>query len=121
MAVLISFVYPIMYISEEEGCEGEEERKGRRGRHGHMVSGGHGLLKVSLGSAMPYPSTPYGQPPLKGPHRRFRAGRLQGERAPAILLPLWIPHDVCLRRGREGKGEKRQRKRKGGGERMGVW
>jgi hypothetical protein len=77
--------------------EGEEERKGRRGMHGCMARGGHGLLQVSLGPTMPYPSTPCRRP------------------------PLWIPHDVSLRGRREGKGEKRKRKKKAGGERMGIW
>jgi hypothetical protein len=89
--------------------------------HGHMVSGGNGLLKVSLGSAMPYPSTPCGQPPLKGPRGCFRGGPPQGEHSAAVLLQQLIRHDVRLRRGRERKGEKRKRKRKGGGESMGVW
>jgi hypothetical protein len=89
--------------------------------HRRMAGDGHGLLKVSLGPTMPYPSTPCGRPPLKRPHGCFRGGHLQGKRPWAVFLPLWIPHDVRLRGGREGKGEKRERKRKGGGEGMGVW
>ena len=89
--------------------------------HRRMVSGGNGLLKVSLGPAMHYPFMPCRQPPLKGPQGRFRGSHPQGELPLALLLPLWIPREVRLRVGREGKGEKRKRKRKGGGECMGVW
>jgi hypothetical protein len=32
-----------------------------------------------------------------------------------------MPHDVRLRRGREGEVERRKRTGKGGGEGMGVW
>jgi hypothetical protein len=39
-------------------------------RHGRMARGGHGLPKVSLGPAMPYPSTPCGWP-------TYRAGGLR--------------------------------------------
>jgi hypothetical protein len=88
--------------------------------HGRMVSGGNGLLIVSLGSAMPYRSTPCGQLPLEGPQGCFRGGRPQDEQPAAVLLQHLIRHDVRLRRGRERKGEKRKRKRKGGGESMGV-
>jgi hypothetical protein len=102
--------YPMMYASEEK-VKGRDE-----GKHGHMARGGHGLLQVSLGPTMPYPSTPCGQPPLKRPHGRLRGGCLQGKWPVAVLLPPWIPHDVRLRGGREGKGEKRERKGKGGGE-----
>jgi hypothetical protein len=77
-----------------------------------MARGGRGLLKVSLGSAMPYLSTPCKQPLLKRPHGRFRGDRPQGERPVAILLPPWIPHVVRLRGGREGEGEKGKRKGK---------
>ena len=70
---------------------------------------------------MPYPSTPSGQPPLKGPQGCFRGGRPQGKQPAAVLLQHLIRHDVRLRRGRERKGEKRKRKKKGGGESMGVW
>jgi hypothetical protein len=106
-----------------KGAKGKRKGKERRGRHGSMARGlgGHGLLKVSLGNTMPYPSTPCGRPPLKRPHSRLEVGRLQGERPAAVSLPLWIPHDVRLKGGREGKGEKGKRKRKGGGEHMGVW
>jgi hypothetical protein len=92
--------YPMMYASEEEekgrvrGGRGNEREEGK---HGRMARGGHGLLKLSLGLTMPYPSTPCGWPPLKQP---------QSKRPAAILLPPWIPHDVRLRGGREGKNEK---------------
>jgi hypothetical protein len=89
--------------------------------HGHMAGDGHGLLKVSHGPTIPYPSMPCGRPPLKRPHGRFRSSRPKGEQPAAVLLPLWIPHDVRLRGARKGKGEKIKRKRKGGEERMGVW
>jgi hypothetical protein len=70
--------YPMMYASEEE--EKERVRRGRgkerkKGKAWAMVRGGHGLLKVSLGPTMPYPSIPCGRPPLKRPHGRFRGGR----------------------------------------------
>jgi hypothetical protein len=113
------FGYPMMYASEEE--EKGRGRRGRRkereeGKHGRMVRSGHGLLRVSLGPTMPYPYTPCRRPPLKRLHDRFKSGHPQGERPAAILLPLWIPHDVHLRGGREGKGAKGKRKGKEGGE-----
>jgi hypothetical protein len=56
-----------------------------------MAKAGHGLLKVSLGSTMPYPSTPCGRPPLKRPYGRVRGGRPQGRRIAAIFYPLGHP------------------------------
>jgi hypothetical protein len=63
-----------------------------------MARGGHGLPKVSPGPAMPYPSTPCGQPPLKQPHSRFRGCPPCGQAACIHFLPLWTPHAVRLRR-----------------------
>ena len=95
-----------------------------------MVRGGHGLLQVSLGPTMSNPCTTCGQTIREGKGAKGKrkgkgggegkGGRPQGERPAAILLPLWILHDVCLRGGREGKGEKGKRKGKEG-ESMGVW
>jgi hypothetical protein len=74
--------YSMMYASEEEekgrvtmgrGKEREE------GKHGHMVRGGRGVLKVSLGITMPYPFMPCRRPPLQRPHGCFSDGRPQGE------------------------------------------
>jgi hypothetical protein len=45
-----------------------------------MASGGHGLLKVSPGPAMPYPS--YG---------RFRGDSRAGRAAYGRFLPFWTP------------------------------
>jgi hypothetical protein len=88
-----TFGYLMMYASEEEEKgrvrRGRGKERGRR-KHGRMARGGHVLLKVSLGPTPLRPST--------------------------VLLPLWIPHDVRIRGGRQGKGEKRKRKGKGGGE-----
>jgi hypothetical protein len=48
--------------------------------HGLMARGIHGLPKVSLGSAMPYPSMPCGRSPLKWLCSCSRGGRQQGGR-----------------------------------------
>jgi hypothetical protein len=42
--------------------------------YGTVARGGHGLPKLLLGPAMPYPSTPCGQPSLKWPYSHFRGG-----------------------------------------------
>jgi hypothetical protein len=52
--------------------------------HGHMARGGHGLPKVSFGSAMPYPSTPCGQ-------NTPGVGRLQGGWPTAVSYPFGHP------------------------------
>jgi hypothetical protein len=49
-----------------EGCKGEEEGEGRRGKHGRIVRGGHALLQVSLGPTMSYPCTTCVQPTREG-------------------------------------------------------
>jgi hypothetical protein len=56
--------------------------------------GVHGLLKVSLGPAIPYHSMPHGRPPLKWPYCRFRGGRPKEKQPLAVLLPPWIPHAI---------------------------
>jgi hypothetical protein len=65
-------------------------------RQGRMARGGHGLPEALLGPAMPDPSMPCGQPPLKWPYGRFRGGHLQGWRPAAVLVPPWIPHAVRM-------------------------
>jgi hypothetical protein len=55
-----------------EGCKGEEEREGRRGRHEPMARGGHGLLQVSLLPTMCYPCTTCGQPPREGKGAKWK-------------------------------------------------
>jgi hypothetical protein len=56
-----------------------------------MARGGHELPKVLLGHAMPDPSTPFGQPPLKRPYSCFRDGRLQGGWAASVFYPFGHP------------------------------
>jgi hypothetical protein len=56
--------------------------------HGHMARGSHGLPKVSLGHAMPYPSMPCGRSPLKRPYSCFRDGRLQDRWAASVFYLL---------------------------------
>jgi hypothetical protein len=56
--------------------------------HGGMARGGHGLLKVSPGPAMPYSSMPCRQAHLAS---RFRGGLHTGQAACGHL----IPHAVC--------------------------
>jgi hypothetical protein len=53
--------------------------------------GSYGLPKVSLGPAMPYPSTPCRRPPLKWPYSVFMGGRPQGRQHAAVFLPLRHP------------------------------
>jgi hypothetical protein len=55
-----------------------------------MARGGHGLLKVSLGPAMPYLLHPAGEPPLKRPNSRFRGGPQSGWLA-TIFYPRGHP------------------------------
>jgi hypothetical protein len=82
------------YASGEWGRESKErdikkgKRKGKGGGDGHRAGDGHGLLKVSIGPTMPYPSMPCGRPPLKQPHGRFRGGHPLGEQPAAVLLSL---------------------------------
>jgi hypothetical protein len=64
-----------------------------------VARGGHGLPKVSPRPAMPDPSRARhlaGGPPLKWPCGRFRDGLPAGRAACGRLLPLWIPHAICL-------------------------
>jgi hypothetical protein len=63
---------------------------------GRISRGIYELPKVSPESAMPYPCTPYGQPPLKRPYSCFSGGHPQGGRPAAVLLPPWISHAVRL-------------------------
>jgi hypothetical protein len=56
--------------------------------HGRMARGGHGLPKVSLEPAMPYPSAPVGGPPLKLPYGCFKGDLSIGQLACGSLLPL---------------------------------
>jgi hypothetical protein len=74
--------YPFGYPRRRrrEGCEGEKEKKGRRGTHGRMVRGSHGLLQVSLENIMFYPCSPCGQPPREGKGAKGkRKGKGEGE------------------------------------------
>jgi uncharacterized iron-regulated protein len=64
-----------------ENSDVVEVKAGFIPRHGCMARGGHGLLKVSLGPAMPELSTPCGRPPLK----LFRGDSLQGGQTAAVL------------------------------------
>jgi hypothetical protein len=61
-----------------------------------MARGDHGLLKVSPGSAMPYPTLrcPADGPPLKWPHGLFRGGLLAKQGTCDSFLPFWTPHAV---------------------------
>jgi hypothetical protein len=54
------------------------------------------MAKVSLGPAMPYPSTLCERPPLKQPYARFRGGHPQGRWPAAIFYLLGHPHAVRL-------------------------
>jgi hypothetical protein len=48
-----------------EMCGGQSDVRGPSFHHGRMARGGHGLSKFSPRPAMPYPSMPWGGPPLK--------------------------------------------------------
>jgi hypothetical protein len=61
---------------------------------GRISRGIHGLPRVSLRPALPYPSTPCRQPPLKRLYSHFRDGHPQVGRSAAVLLPPWIPHAI---------------------------
>jgi hypothetical protein len=73
---------------------------------------GHGLSKVLLGPAIPYPFTPCGQPPLKRSYIYFSGGRLQDGRPRAAFYPLRYPTpyasdadaEMQMEGGRKGKG-----------------
>jgi hypothetical protein len=72
------------------------------GEHGCRARAGHGLSKVFLGLAMPYPSTPYGWATPKTALRLFQgwpARRLGGLQPSSTL---WTPHAVRLRITAEG-------------------
>jgi hypothetical protein len=58
-----------MTVGWERVGAGRHEERGGDG-HGYMARGGYGLPKFSPGPAMPYPSTPCSEPPLKRPHGR---------------------------------------------------
>jgi hypothetical protein len=60
-----------------------------------MAWGIHGLLKVSLGPAMPYHFMPCWWPPLKRIYNPFRVGHPQGGWPVAVILTPLIPHAVC--------------------------
>jgi hypothetical protein len=45
-------------VEESRSWGNGESMRWRVEEHGRIVMGGHGLLKLSLGPAMPYPSTP---------------------------------------------------------------
>jgi len=60
-----------------------------------IARGIHGLLKVSLGLAMPNPSMPCGRAtPKNGPYGCFGGGLPAGLVACVCLLPPWIPNAV---------------------------
>jgi hypothetical protein len=56
--------------------------------HGRMARGGHGLPKVSVGPAMPYPSMPCGQATPEMSLRLFQGGPPIGLAACRRILPL---------------------------------
>jgi hypothetical protein len=87
--------------------------------HGRMAGDGHGLLQVSLGPTMPYPSKPCGRP-LWGTHGRMARGG-HGLLQVSLRSTMSYPCTPCGQPPREGKGVKGKRKKKGGGECMGVW
>jgi hypothetical protein len=53
-----------------------------------VARGGHGLPKLLLGPAMPYPIMPCGRPPLKQSYCHLGGGHLP---------PPWTPHAIRLR------------------------
>jgi hypothetical protein len=59
--------------------------------HGHMARGGHGLLKVSYGPAMPNLLCPAGGPPLKQPYSLLIGGLLTGRATCDRLIPFGHP------------------------------
>jgi hypothetical protein len=68
-----------------------EQTGDRNGCHGRMARGGHGLSKVSLWPAMPYPFTP--------------CGRITPETACSLLLFPWTPQAVRLCQNDESGSE----------------
>jgi hypothetical protein len=62
----------------------------------HGVADGHGLLEISLGPAMPYPSTPCRRPPLKLSYGRFRGDHLQSRRPAAVFYPIGHPTPLMV-------------------------
>jgi hypothetical protein len=70
----IAFISPCRHINEDNDNENKVglRRRRRRRCQEHMARGGHGLPKVSLGPAMPYPFAPCRRPSLKRPYNRFR-------------------------------------------------
>jgi hypothetical protein len=119
------FGYHMMYASEEK--EKTRMRRGRRkkreeGKHGCMVRGGHGLLRVSLELPM------YGLR-VATPETASRPFIGVAACRASSLWPSYYPFQYPMKYasgewGRESKErgvKKGKRKRKGGGERMGVW
>jgi hypothetical protein len=56
--------------------------------HRRIARGGHGLPKVLLGRAMPYPSRPCSWPLLRWQYGCFSNGRLQDGWAASVFYPL---------------------------------
>jgi hypothetical protein len=64
--------------------------------HRRMARGGQGLTKVSLGPAMPYPSTLCWKPPPETAISPFQGWPSAGQAACSSLPPPGIPHAISL-------------------------
>jgi hypothetical protein len=64
--------------------------------HGRIARGGHRLLTISPGPAMPYPSTPCRRAIPETPFSSFRGGPLSGRATYCQLLPLLTTHAIHL-------------------------
>jgi hypothetical protein len=59
--------------------------------YGRMARDAHGLLKVSTGLIISYPSMPYGRHPLKWPYSRLGVAHPQGGWPVTIFYPFRLP------------------------------